>query len=335
MARWSWTKVSGTANSQERSSSRKERKHVGSVLLMDIMLRMPKELRSCLRIGTCSWKYDSWKGIIYDPDKKYRPNDYLQDYADHYNTVEIDQWFWSLFPTGAKLPNPETVRIYSDSVPDDFLFTVKAPNSITLTHHYAKQSSWHQHVANKPNQHFLDVNLLNIFLETLQPMGKKLGPVMFQFEYLNRKKMPSLEAFVDQLAEFFALAPKGFDYAVEIRNPNYLKPAYFDFLSHADISPVFIEGYYMPPISEVVDKFDVLSHNMLLIRLMGPNRQEIEKMTGKKWDRVAAPKDESLKPIAQIVGEQIEQKRQVVVNVNNHYEGCAVLTINRLIDLLQ
>jgi uncharacterized protein YecE (DUF72 family) len=68
---------------------------------------------------------------------------------------------------------------------------------------------------------------------------------------------------------------------------------------------------------------------------MGPNRQEIEKMTGKKWDRVAAPKDESLKPIAQIVGEQIEQKRQVVVNVNNHYEGCAVLTINRLIDLLQ
>jgi uncharacterized protein YecE (DUF72 family) len=166
-------------------------------------------------------------------------------------------------------------------------------------------------------------------------MGKKLGPVMFQFEYLNRKKMTSLEAFVDQLAEFFAHAPKGFDYAVEIRNPNYLQPAYFDFLTHANITPVFIEGYYMPPISEVVDKFDIPSKNMMIIRLMGPNRQEIEKLTGKKWDRIAAPKENSLKSVAQIVGKNIEQKRRVVVNINNHYEGCAVLTINRLIDLLQ
>ena len=61
----------------------------------------------------------------------------------------------------------------------------------------------------------------------------------------------------------------------------------------------------------------------------------IEKLTKKNWDRVAAPKDESLKSVAEIVDKHIEQKRQVVVNVNNHYEGCAVLTINRLIDLLQ
>jgi len=300
-----------------------------------MMLRVPNTISSYLRIGTCSWKYDSWKGLIYDPEKDYEPNDYLKDYAQHYNTVEIDQWFWSLFPTGAKLPNAETVKIYSESVPDGFLFTVKAPNAITLTHHYAKQSSRYQHVANRPNGHFLDVDLLKRFLDILQPMGKKLGPVMFQFEYLNRQKMPSLKAFLDQLTEFLAHAPKGFDYAVEIRNPNYLKQAYFDFLAYAGISPVLLEGYYMPPISEVVDKFDVQSHNTLLIRLMGPDRQEIEKLTASEWDRVAAPKDESLKSITQIVAKQIEQKRQVVVNVNNHYEGCAVLTIDRLIDLLQ
>ena len=63
-----------------------------------------------LRIGTCSWKYDSWKGLIYAPDKKYSPYDYLPDYAKYYNTVEIDQWFWSLFPKTVKLPNAETVK---------------------------------------------------------------------------------------------------------------------------------------------------------------------------------------------------------------------------------
>ena len=298
-------------------------------------LRIPEQYRPYLKIGTCSWKYDSWKNLVYDPAKKYGPHDYLADYAKFFNTVEIDQWFWSLFPTGAKLPNAETVKIYSESGPDDFLFTVKAPNSITLTHYYAKQPSRHQQAANKPNDYFLDADLLKRFLDILQPMGKKLGPIMFQFEYLNRQKMPSLNAFIDQLAEFFAYAPKGFDYAVEIRNPNYLKQAYFDFLSCAAISPVLLEGYYMPPISEVVDKFDVLSHNMVLIRLMGPDRQKIEKLTGSKWDMIAAPKDESLKSIVKIVGKRIEQKRQVVVNVNNHYEGCAVLTIDRLMDLLR
>jgi uncharacterized protein YecE (DUF72 family) len=94
--------------------------------------QIQEKYKSYLRIGTCSWKYDSWKGLVYDQEKKYKANDYLADYARYFNTVEIDQWFWSLFPKGAKLPDSETVRRYTDSVPDDFLFTVKAPNSITL-----------------------------------------------------------------------------------------------------------------------------------------------------------------------------------------------------------
>ena len=114
-------------------------------------LRIPEKYQPYLRIGTCSWKYDSWKGLVYDPAKKYGPYDYLADYAKYFNTVEIDQWFWSLFPQGAKLPDSKTVKAYTDSVPDDFLFTVKAPNSITLTHFYAKQPSAYKEYANRPN----------------------------------------------------------------------------------------------------------------------------------------------------------------------------------------
>lgn len=59
-----------------------------------------------------------------------------------YNCVEVGQWFWSLFP-GDKvvLPRPEVVQGYADSVPQDFRFGVKVPNSITLTHHYKKKKS--------------------------------------------------------------------------------------------------------------------------------------------------------------------------------------------------
>ncbi|MHC4117908.1 MAG: DUF72 domain-containing protein [Planctomycetota bacterium] len=298
------------------------------------MARVAKKLSRYLRIGTCSWKYDSWKGLIYDSDRKYAPDEYLIDYAGHYNTVEIDQWFWSLFGAGAKLPDPETVATYAESVGDDFLFTVKAPNSITLTHHYAKQSARNQHLANKPNAHFLDVDMFEKFLEILRPMGSKLGPIMLQFEYLNRQKMPSLKAFIEKLGVFFDHAPDGFEYAVEIRNPNYLKPAWFDFLKERGINVVLLEGHYMPPVAEVAEKFDISSGNVSIIRLMGPDRQKIEKQTDGRWDRIVSAKDDSLESVARIVTDHIEQTRRVTVNVNNHYEGCAVLTIDRLLDML-
>jgi hypothetical protein len=87
----------------------------------------------------------------------------------------------------------------------------------------------------------------------------------------------------------------------------------------------------MPPISELADKFDLSAGRRLVIRLLGPDRQEIEKLSGKRWDRVVSPKDEGLGAVAQVIREQAEGGRQVVVNVNNHYEGCAVISIDRLL----
>lgn len=283
-----------------------------------------------LYFGTCSWKYDSWKGIVYDPAKKYTPYDYLPDYAKHFTTVEIDEWFWSLFPTGAKLPNPTTVKTYTDNVPENFLFTVKAPNAITLTHYYAKQPAQYQAIANQPNPNFLNSDLLKKFLEILQPMGNKLGPVMFQFEYLNKQKMPSLKQFLDQLSQFFAKAPAGYDYAIEIRNPNYLIEPLNQFLREYKIGPVLMDGYYMPPLSDAVEKIDISAGKSLIIRLQGPDREGMEKLTNSQWDKIISPQDEKLNILAGIVTDQVKKNRRVFINVNNHYEGCAPLTIKRI-----
>jgi hypothetical protein len=46
-----------------------------------ISVRIPDRYRDFLRLGTCSWKYDSWKSLLYDEDKAYRTDDYLVDYA--------------------------------------------------------------------------------------------------------------------------------------------------------------------------------------------------------------------------------------------------------------
>ncbi|MFC2103495.1 DUF72 domain-containing protein, partial [Bacteroidota bacterium] len=111
-----------------------------------------------MRFGTCSWKYDAWRGIIYSDKKKIN---YLKEYAEYYSTVEIDQWFWSLFPPSkVVLPDRQTVLQYKQSIPEDFLFTIKIPNSITLTHFYNRNKE----EPLVPNPYFLSVKLFEEFL---------------------------------------------------------------------------------------------------------------------------------------------------------------------------
>lgn len=296
---------------------------------------IPAKFAGHLRVGTCSWKYDSWEGLVYKPGKRYRPEDYLPDYARHFTTVEIDQWFWSLFPTGVRLPDPSVARQYAESVPDDFQFTIKAPNAITLTHSYAKQPKGSERTANELNPHFLSVDLLNRFLETLTPMRGKLGPIMFQFEYLNKQKMPSLAVFLERLRAFLERAPAGFQYAVEIRNPNYLKDEFFDSLRRLGSGYVLLEGYYMPPIAEVAAGHDVRTAPFSIIRLHGPDRSGIEEQTGGAWNEIIEPRDESLQAAADIIRQNLADDVDTYVNVNNHYEGSAPLTIQRLLEILQ
>jgi len=295
---------------------------------------IPKQYLPYLRIGTCSWKYDSWKGLYYEKGKNYRPNDYLSDYAKHLSSVEIDQWFWSLFPGGVKLPEARIAKAYAESVPDDFIFTVKAPNSLTLTHFYSKQPLQYADFAGKPNSFFLNNDLLEQFLERLSPLGKKLGPIMFQFEYLNKKKMPSKEVFFERFQEFISRAPKGLQYAIETRNPNYLSSAFFDFLKEHSLGYVYLEGYYMSHIGEVFDKFKPGTTDFSVIRLHGGDRLEMEIETGGNWSQVIAPKPKGLEAAARIVRENQSRKVLTFLNINNHFEGSAPLTVQRFLEVL-
>ncbi len=283
-----------------------------------------------LKIGTCSWKYPSWDGLVYSAP---RGIDYLAEYARTYDTVEIDQWFWSLFERGGlKLPSPDDVAAYRAAVSKKFRFSVKVPNSITLTHRYRKS----KHTPLVANEHFLSAGLFGEFLELLEPLEGVLGPLMFQFEYLNRQKMRSQGAFQERFGAFLADLPTGTSYGVEIRNTNWLNEPFFEFLHRNGVFPVLLQGYYMPPIVELYRTWRerLMDFGTLVIRLHGPDRKDIEKQTGKQWDQIVAPKDEELGSIARMTGELLAGGVNVFVNVNNHYEGSAPRTIERLSQLL-
>lgn len=278
-----------------------------------------------IQFGTCSWKYPDWRGLVYGDATP--PGDFLREYAQRYETVEIDQWFWSLFAHGKLvLPQPGTVAVYAAAVPAGFLFGVKLPNALTLPHLPGSG----QALPPEPNPHFLSPVLLRDILSRLEPLHGKLGPVMLQFGYLNQQAMPSQAAFHERLAAFAGRLPDDYEWAVEIRNPNYLNPAYFDLLRQLRLAPVLQQGYYLPPVAEVYARHADLLADSLVIRLHGADRQGIEKRTGRHWGRLADPHDAELDALAGVLLDIRARKRKARVYANNHFEGCAPLTLQRL-----
>ncbi|MBD3178709.1 MAG: DUF72 domain-containing protein [Candidatus Latescibacteria bacterium] len=268
------------------------------------------------KAGTCSWKFESWVGLVYSRTFRTAAQ-YLIEYSRKYRTAEIDSWFY-------RMPDRQTVLDYLENVDEDFSFTCKLPMAISLTHHRKRKGETEL----RPNPGFLSQELFSEFLEAGEPMTGRLDAVMLQFEYLNRKKMPSLEHFIRSLESFVTGVPEEIPLAIETRNSNYLHGEYFDFLRESRIMHVFSEKIYMPHIYQVYEKHGDLLSGGSVIRLIGGDRKDIEKKTGKKWNRLVEPR-EDLEEIAAMVRDMVERGIEVTVNINNHYEGSAPLTIER------
>jgi uncharacterized protein YecE (DUF72 family) len=289
-----------------------------------------------VRVGTCSWKYPSWAGLVYS---RAAGVDYLAEYARRWRTVEIDQWFWAL-------PEPATASEYAAAVPADFRFTVKLPNALSLTHLYRRKGETEL----RSNPQFLSSSLFADVLDRLSPLAGKVGVLMLQFEYLNRQKMGSRDEFLARLGGFLDAVsaarlggdalfaahggdPHGPSLGVELRNPNWLDTAWFEFLARRGVSSVFLQGYYMPPVTALYEKVGSRLRGSTVVRLHGPDREGMEKASGERWDRIIAAKDAELPGIAAMIRDMADHGLTVFLNVNNHYEGSAPLTIERLSSL--
>ena len=117
--------------------------------------------------------------------------------------------------------------------------------------------------------------------------------------------------------------------ALEPRNGPYLDEAWFSFLAEAKVSHVFSEKLYMPPIVELYARYSSLLNELVIIRLLGGDRKKIEEASGGRWDRIIDQKPE-LPQIAAMIADLVASGREVRVDVNNHYEGSAPESIERL-----
>jgi len=107
-----------------------------------------------IAIGTSGWHYGHWRETFYPAGFPVRR--WLEWYAERFATVELNASFY-------RLPTADAFRTWGTSVPDDFVFAVKASRYLT-----------HVRRLREPEE---PVDLL---LQRAQELGRALGPVLVQ-----------------------------------------------------------------------------------------------------------------------------------------------------------
>jgi uncharacterized protein YecE (DUF72 family) len=143
-----------------------------------------------LYVGTSGYSYKEWKGSFY-PDK-ISPKEMLAYYASRLHAVELNNTFY-------RMPKPEMIESWKSQVPENFRFSVKAPQ--TITHFRRLKDAAPQ---------------TRIMLKTVAALDQRLGAVIFRLPEDMKKDVKRLESFlkvlpIDTPAVFDFRHPTWFD----------------------------------------------------------------------------------------------------------------------------
>jgi len=284
-------------------------------------------------IGTSSWKYDGWFGQLYTPARyEYRgkvaktrfERDCLSEYAEVFKTVCVDAAYYTF-------PSDKYLAGLVEKVPPDFQFGFKVTDEITVRKFPNLDRFGIR--AGKLNENFLNADLFNrAFLTPCEAIRQNVGVLMFEFSRFHQSDYEHGRDFVADLDKFFGSLPKGWPYAVEMRNKHWLAPEYFACLSRHGITHVFNSWDAMPPVSEQMALEGSRTNPSLVAArfLLKPGRKYEDAVNAfKPYDRV---KDEN--PEARVAGKSLiaegkeaGQKKKTFIYVNNRLEGNALETI--------
>jgi uncharacterized protein YecE (DUF72 family) len=198
-----------------------------------------------LRLGTQGFAFDDWAGPFYPSGTP--KSGYLEAYAEHFSTVEIDSTFY-----GA--PQRSVVESWGRRTPGGFAFSAKFPRLITHDKKLDRASG--------------DAEA---FVATMQSLGDKLGVLTLQFAY------DFTPDHYDRLDGFLGGLPRGPRYAVELRNRGWLNPDLGEMLSQHNVALVLQDLYYMP-------KLDWATADFTVIRWLG-RRKDVEQFDRIQIDR--------------------------------------------------
>lgn len=204
-----------------------------------------------IRIGISGWTYKPWRGVFYPEGLPQKQE--LSYAAEHFRSIEINGTFYGM-------QRPSSFATWYDATPEDFVFAVKGSRYIT---HMRRLKD-------------IETPLANFLASGVLRLGKKLGPILWQFP-------PRLKFDPDRFEAFFKLLPKDTDeasdlagrhdarlddrayvetdesrpmrHAVEIRHDSFRSPDFIDLLRRYRIGLVVADTVDWPLLMDLTAVF--------------------------------------------------------------------------------
>ncbi len=154
-------------------------------------------------IGCSGFNYDDWKGRFYPEDTAKKR--WLEYYAEHFNSVEINASFY-------RLPKQKTLKNWYERVPDSFRFTLKGSRYVT-----------HAKKLNNPS------DPVTTFYKRAEVLQDKLGCILWQLPGNLQKDMEKLKGFCSALSN-------NFRNVIEFRHSSWFDDEVYDVLSESRVA---------------------------------------------------------------------------------------------------
>lgn len=239
------------------------------------------------RLGTSGWSYEDWVGPFYP--RGLGQSAWLEAYAEVFDTVEIDSTFYAA-------PSPRTVKGWRDRTPSGFAFAAKFPRAVT---HDRGLVAADAEVAS--------------FLGAIEALGDRLGPLLVQLPGTFRpssERRAALEAFLRKL-------PKGFRYAVELRDRRWFEEPTYALLREHGVALALCDypGLAAP---------EVATAPFVYLRLIG------DRAAVSTFEKVIIDRAPELDRWAGLAKAFRRATRDLWAYANNHYAGHGPQTIRDL-----
>jgi uncharacterized protein YecE (DUF72 family) len=282
-------------------------------------------------LGTSSWKYPGWFDSVYDRDRyiwrgrfsqtRFERN-CLAEFARTFPAVSLDAAYYQFL-------NSSTVAELAAQVPDGFQFVPKVCGDITLKHFPALPRFGSR--AGRANPHFLDAaRFADACLAPWEGVRHKVGLFNFEFSRFSPAEFSRGAEFVAALDVFLGRLPRGWPYAVELRNRQWLRPEYFAVLARHGVTHLYNAWTDMPTVAEQMnlpgsETNPALVAARFLLREGRKFEDAVKRFS--PYDKIQDPNPEGRAAANKLALRAVRAKGKALIFVNNRFEGHSPGTI--------
>lgn len=309
--------------------------------LQTLAARLPRGLH----LGTSSWHFPGWAGIVWDgqhPESLLARHG-LSAYGAHplLRTVSLDRTFYR--PLDAA-----QYAHYASQVSPDFRFIVKAPSQTCSARLRASGGR-----GQRENPDFLNPELAirEFVAPALEGLGERLGALVFQISPLPRHLLADIPALIERIGSLLSalprLAPTAPDavVALEVRDAAFLSAANAPLLARTLRAARQASGNPVTYCLGLHASMPLIEHQLPLLRALWPGplvcRWNLHRRHGAHgyedakahyapFDRIQDADPETRAHLARVIAGTCGAGFPAYLSINNKAEGSAPLSVVEL-----